>query len=89
MFQSPANAEALGENIASIEETIALCNMIVQDLLTIRRKVKVNCAPIYMNVVWLPDQLTTLCVYLQEKGLCDASFQEQTNQADFTLWSVF
>lgn len=58
--QSPANAEALGENIASIEETIALCNMIVQDLLTIRRKVK-------------------------EKGLCDASFQEQTNQADFTL----
>ncbi|KAF4088057.1 hypothetical protein AMELA_G00078310 [Ameiurus melas] len=58
--QATDNAEALAENIASIEEKIALCNMIVQDLSTIRRKVK-------------------------EKGLCDTSLQEQTNQADFTL----
>lgn len=47
MFQFPDNAEALGAMIASIEERIALCDVVVQDLLAVQRIVEVNYAPIY------------------------------------------
>ncbi len=53
------NAEALSEMMTSIEEKMALCDMVLQDLLAVQRIVK-------------------------EKGLCDAFFQKQTNQADST-----
>lgn len=45
MFQLPDDAEALDAKIASIEEKIALCDMVFQDLLSLQRIVKVNHAP--------------------------------------------
>ncbi|KAK3572146.1 hypothetical protein QTP86_022215 [Hemibagrus guttatus] len=46
--------------VVSVEEKIAVCDAILQDLLAVQRIIK-------------------------EKGLCDAAFQKQKNQADVTI----
>ncbi|MCJ8728514.1 hypothetical protein PDJAM_G00005250 [Pangasius djambal] len=54
--QFPDSAEALGTMMESIEERLALCDVVFQDLLAVQR-------------------------ILKEKGLCDASFQEQNESS--------
>ncbi|GAA6103018.1 uncharacterized [Tachysurus ichikawai] len=54
------DAEALGVMVLSVEDKVALIDVIFQDLLAVQSIIK-------------------------EKGLCNAEFQEQKDQADFTL----
>lgn len=89
VFQFSDDAEALGVMVLSVEDKVALIDVIFQDLLAVQSIIKVNYAPICMNVLWLHDPADYVDVILQEKGLCNAEFQEQKDQADFTLWSVY
>lgn len=47
MFQSPDDAEALGATIMSVEEKMALCDVIFQDLLVVQRILKVSYVPVH------------------------------------------